>query len=100
MSTVVIRYRTRPDRADENQRLVEAVFAELAATRPSGFAYTTLRLADGTFVHIADVDPDDNPLNGLTAFAEFLEGIADRCEPGQGPDPQPATVVGSYPSRD
>ena len=50
-------------------------------------------------MHIADVDAEDNPLNGIAAFAEFLEGIGDRCEPGQGPDPQPATVVGSYPSR-
>ena len=31
MSVVVVRYRTKPDRADENQALVEQVFAELAA---------------------------------------------------------------------
>ena len=62
MSMVVVRYRPKPDRADENQRLVEAVFAELAATDPGGIRYATFRLADGTFVlHIADVEGDFEP---------------------------------------
>jgi hypothetical protein len=96
MSTVVVRYRTKADRADENQRLVEAVFAELAETKPAGLRYATHRLADGTFVHIADVESDANPLNDVAAFAEFLAGIGERCEPGEGPNPQPATLVGAY----
>ena len=95
MSTVVVRYRTKPDRADENQRFVEAVFAELAAANPSGFSYSTFRLADGTFVHIAD-SSGANPLNDTAAFAEFVKGVEERCEPGEGPNPQPATLVGSY----
>lgn len=96
MGTVVVRYRPKADRADENQRLVEAVFAELAAANPAGVRYATLRLADGTFIHIADVEADPNPLGSIAAFAEFQRDIADRCEPGEGPKPQPATVVGSY----
>lgn len=96
MSTVVVRYRPRADRADENQRLVEAVFAELAARDPGGVRYATLRLADGTFVHIADVESDPNPLGSIAAFDEFQKDIAERCEPGEGPNPQQATVVGSY----
>jgi hypothetical protein len=98
MSRVVVRYRTKLDRAEENQRLVEAVFAELAATNPTGLSYTTLRLADGTFLHIAEIEGDGNPLNGVAAFAEFLKDIGERCELGKGPDPQQATVVGSYSS--
>ena len=96
MPSVVVRYRPKPDRADENQRLVEAVFEELAAADPGGVRYATLRLADGTFVHIADVESDPNPLSGIAAFAEFQKDIGDRCVPGEAPDPQPATVVGSY----
>ena len=96
MPSVVVRYRPKPDRADENQRLVEAVFEELAAADPGGVRYATLRLADGTFVHIADVESDPNPLSGIAAFAEFQKDIGDRCMPGEEPDPQPATVVGSY----
>jgi len=30
---VVVRYRTRPDTADDNERLIKAVFEELAAVR-------------------------------------------------------------------
>jgi hypothetical protein len=38
VKTTMIRYRTRPDRADENQRAVEAVFAQLAAAAPPACA--------------------------------------------------------------
>jgi hypothetical protein len=96
MSTVVVRYQPKPDQADENQRLVEAVFEELAATNPAGLRYATLRLASGSFVHIAQVEGDENPLNQVAAFAEFLSGINERCEPDHLPFAQPATVVGSY----
>jgi hypothetical protein len=96
MSTVVVRYRPKPELADENQRLVEAVFQALTEQQPDGLRYITLRLGDGTFVHVAEVTADTNPLGALDAFAAFSAGVADRCEPGEGPNPQPATVVGSY----
>ncbi len=96
MSTVVVRYRPKPDRADENQQLVEAVFSELAATDPGGVRYATFRLDDGSFVHIADVDTEPNPLGSVAAFAEFQKAIADRCADGEGPNAQPAVLVGNY----
>ncbi len=94
-STVVVRYRTRPDAADENQRLVQQVFAELAAEDPGGLRYATFRLSDGvTFIHVAVVEGTDNPLPRTAAFTEFQQGIGDRCvEP---PEASGATVVGSY----
>ena len=93
--TVVVRYRTSPEAAEENQRLVEQVYAELSADDPGGLRYATFRLADGvTFIHIAVQEGSDNPLNRSAAFAEFQRGIADRCvEP---PVPSEATIVGSY----
>jgi len=96
MATTVVRYRPLAERADENQALVEAVFAELNEADPGGVRYATWRLADGTFVHIADIAADPNPLGAVAAFAEFQKDIVDRCEPGEGPNPQPASVVGSY----
>lgn len=96
MGTVVVRYRPKADQADHNQELVEAVFAELAANEPGGLRYATFRLADGTFVHIAEVEGDNNPLGENEAFAAFQAGIGERCEDGEGPNPQPATLVGSY----
>ena len=40
---VVVRYRTRPDAADDNERLIKAVFEELATVRPAGIRYFTFR---------------------------------------------------------
>ncbi len=95
MKKVVVRYRTKPDRADENEALVKQVFAELAETDPGGLRYGTFRLADGvSFVHIAIIEGDSNPLGETAAFAEFQREIADRCE--EPPHAQDATVVGSY----
>lgn len=97
MSVVVVRYRTGPDRADENQALVERVFAELATVVPAGLRYATFRLAGGDeFVHVAEVDTADgtNPLAGIAAFAEFQQGIPERMI--EGPVVTDATLVGSY----
>jgi hypothetical protein len=97
MSVVVVRYRTRGDRAEENQARVEKVFAELAVSRPVGLRYATFRLADGNeFVHVAAVDTHDgvNPLSRVAAFAEFQDGIPDRMV--EGPVVADATLVGSY----
>jgi hypothetical protein len=97
VGVVIVRYKTKPDRADENQALVERVFAELDANGPAGLRYASFRLADGvSFVHVASVETDDgtNPLNQTPAFAEFVREIADRCE--EGPVASDATLVGSY----
>lgn len=96
MSTIVVQYRPKAELADENQRLVEDVFAELAATEPGGIRYATWRLADGTFVHIADVDADVNPLSTNAAFQRFQQGIIDRCEAAAAPAAHAATLVGAY----
>jgi hypothetical protein len=97
MSVTVVRYTTKPDRADENQALVEKVFAELQVERPHGLRYVTFRLADGvSFVHVAAVTTVDggNPLGSTAAFGEFQREIADRVVAA--PDVSDATVVGSY----
>lgn len=97
MSIVVVRYSTQPDRAEENQGLVEKVFAELNSERPAGLRYATFQLEDGvSFVHVASVDTDDgtNPLSTSPAFAEFQRQIGDRL--ADGPVASKATVVGSY----
>ena len=91
----VIRYTTKPESADENERLISGVFAELAETKPEGLHYAAFRLDDGaSFVHVAILDGDDNPLSVLQAFGEFQSGIKDRCV--EGPDAADATAVGSY----
>ncbi|GAA4250405.1 hypothetical protein [Dactylosporangium darangshiense] len=93
MSTAVIRYRVRPEAAEENQRLIEAVFAELAAAAPPGLRYSAYRLSDGvTFVHVVDGDG----LPGVAAFQEFQRDISARL--AEGPTREDASLVGAYAS--
>jgi hypothetical protein len=97
MGQVVVRYKVKPERVEENERLVERVYAELAERDPGGLRYATLRLADGvSFVHVASIDTPDgkNPLMDIGAFAEFTRDIADRCD--EPPVALDASVVGSY----
>jgi hypothetical protein len=94
---VVVRYKVKPDRVEENERLVKRVYAELAETEPAGLRYATFRLADGvSFVHIASIDTPDgsNPLRTISAFAEFGRDIAERCD--EPPVAQDSKLVGSY----
>ena len=94
---VIVRYRTRPEAAEENSRLVRAVYAALAELRPEGLSYTTYVLADGeTFVHVARIDGEVNPLATLPEFAAFQRDIADRCV--EQPAPADASIVGNYDS--
>jgi hypothetical protein len=97
MAVTVVRYTTKPERADENQAYVEKVFAQLAADRPEGLRYMTVRLDDGvSFVHVATVDTPDgtNPLSTTAAFAEFQREIADRLV--DGPTAAQGTIIGAY----
>ena len=83
--------------AEENQRRVEGVFAELAETRPGNVSYLVLRLADDSFVHVSFHDHRDdevNPIASAAAFAHFQDGHASRREGAV--DQQTATLVGAY----
>jgi hypothetical protein len=97
MRATVVRYQTKPERADENQQLIEAVFADLEQRAARGFTYQVFRLEDGvSFVHAViehDVDDSDS-LQDVPAFQAFVEHIADRCDVP--PLAMGATVVGRH----
>ena len=94
-TTRVIRYRTKPEHADENERLVRNVFAELAEHRPEGLRYATFRLDDGvSFVHVAVTDGEETPLTSSPAFAAFQSAIGERC--AEGPILAEAAVIGNF----
>jgi hypothetical protein len=97
MRRVIVRYKVKPERADENVSLVKRVFAQLMREQPEGVRYATFKLEDGvSFVHMAVIDAADsrNPLLALAAFQQFAEAIKDRCiEP---PISMQAEVVGEY----
>src|SRR5437899_9528274 len=86
--------------ADENQKRVEGVFAELAISKPDNVSYIVLRLADDSFVHVSfhnHGDDEPNPIASLPAFAHFQQDHADRRDGGV--DQQTATLVGAYVTR-
>jgi hypothetical protein len=83
--------------ADENQRRIEGVFAELADNAPDNVSYFVLRLKDDSFLHLsfhAHGHDDPNPIGSLPALQHFQDGHADRREGGV--NQQEATLVGSY----
>ncbi len=98
MTATVVRYQAKPERADENQKLIEAVFAELDERQPEGFTYKVFRLDDGvSFVHVViEHDNVENPdsLQSVPAFQAFVAEIGDRCDVP--PLAMGATVVGGY----
>jgi hypothetical protein len=96
MRRTMIRYRTRPESADENAALVAAVFAELKAAKPDGVRYLTLRLEDDSFVHFVETTAEDgsSALPKLPAFEAFQRGIRERC--AEPPVRGGVSIVGNY----
>lgn len=96
MGSSMVRYKVRPERADENVALVHAVYAELAAERPEGLHYATFRLADGvSFMHLViETDQPGQILGQVAAFKAFQADIEGRCD--EPPVATEITLVGSY----
>ncbi len=95
MRQVIVRYRVKPDRAEENAALVEQVFAQLDREKPAGLRYATFRGPDGQdFTHIAIIEDGNNPLLALDAFKAFTSAIRERCE--EPPVNVEVTRVGAY----
>jgi hypothetical protein len=94
MKRTLIRYKTKPDAAEQNAGLIAKVFEELKAKAPNGVRYLSLRLDDDTFVHFVEAEDGSIPLPSLDAFKAFQSGIRERCvEP---PVPSGVSIVGNY----
>jgi hypothetical protein len=95
---VVVRYQAKPERADENQKLIEAVFADLEARDAKGFTYKVFRLEDRvSFIHLViehDNVSEPDSLQDVPAFQAFTAEIADRCDVP--PLAMGAEIVGSW----
>ncbi len=97
MKRVLVRYKVKPDRAEENENYIRKVFEELQHMAPSGLRYASFKLDDGlSFVHIASIETDDgnNPLSQSEAFQAFQAEIRDRCE--EPPVAVDLNEIGSY----
>ena len=96
MGSTMVRYKVRPDRADENEALVKSVYEQLGRERPEGLHYATFKLPDGvSFMHVVfETDQPGRILGEVAAFKAFTAEIERRCE-----EPPVATeiaLVGSY----
>ena len=81
MRQVMVRYKVKPERVADNERLVRAVYDELKALAPDGFHYATFKLDDGvSFMHLAFSEGERAPLPDLEAFRRFQEDIGERCD--------------------
>ncbi len=95
MKRTMVRYKLKADQGGENERLVKAVFEQLAREKPDNLRYVTFKMPDGvSFVHIAETPPDSNPLVALQTFKEFTAQIKDRCE--EPPVATELTEVGAH----
>jgi hypothetical protein len=96
MGSSMVRYKVRPDRADENESLVRAVYEQLARERPEGLHYATFRLPDGvSFMHVVfETDQPGRILGEVAAFKAFTADIEARCD--EPPVATELTIIGSY----
>ncbi len=94
MKWTLVRYRAKPDCADENHRLSAAVCDELNARAPAGLRYAVFRLPDDTFVHLASLDDGAAPLSSFDAFRAFQKDVRERC--AEPPQPAEPRLVGNY----
>jgi hypothetical protein len=77
----LVRYAAKPGRAEENEILARAVFAELRAAAPDHVAYALFR--DGVdFVHLfVNFEADDSsPVTELPSFKAYARDVVERCE--------------------
>ena len=80
MRQVMVRYRVKPERVEENEELVRAVYDELRRTEPAGLRYATFKLDDGvSFVHLA-VTESAGGGTALSTLTEFQKNIEDRTD--------------------
>jgi quinol monooxygenase YgiN len=97
MKKVLVRYKLKADKVEENETLVKEVYKQLHDNNVDGFHYITVKLADGvSFVHIgfADTEEANTAFSQLPAFRNFQANIKDRCE--EPPVANQVTVIGSH----
>jgi hypothetical protein len=94
---VVVRYKLKADRVQENEHFVKAVYQQLYEGQPGGIHYATYKLADGlSFVHILTyaTEAARERFASLPAFRNFLAQAKDRFE--DLPLVSDAEEIGSY----
>ena len=83
MINVIVTYTVKPDRVEENEALVHAVYDGLREIGDPDVHYATFKKDDGkTFVHIAFFPSPEKQkvLSESPAFRAFQADLKERCE--------------------
>jgi quinol monooxygenase YgiN len=83
MDRTIVTYKVKEGRVEENEALVQAVYAGLEANGHAGIHYGTYKKEDGlTFVHIAAFESEEarEVFNANEAFKAFTAEIGERCD--------------------
>jgi uncharacterized protein len=96
MEKVIVRYKVKAGKAEENEALIKGVYEQLHREGIFGLSYSTYKLEDGlSFIHIANyVGEGKAPLPGIEAFKDFSAKIKERCD--ELPVVTHVTEIGSY----
>ena len=97
MKRVIVQYKLKEDRIQQNMRFIKDVFLALNKSKPEGLRYATFQLEDGvSFIHMVSIETEDdsNPLASLKEFKAFTEDIASRCE--EPPVASAVETIGNY----
>ena len=97
MIKVLVTYKVKSDRVEENEKLVKAVYEELRQKNDPDIHYATFKLDDGqTFAHFASfASPEKQAeLTESKSFQAFRKDLPARCEVP--PDPQKLNEIDSY----
>ncbi|MDT5068781.1 MAG: hypothetical protein QOK02_4936 [Mycobacterium sp.] len=97
-NAAIVRYHTTHDSADDNQRLIEDLLAELAAWDPGGLLVQVLRFDDGAgFMHVAVFDGTADAFAPCAAYRAFHQDLGHRL--AAPPTVMRATMIGAYSAR-
>ena len=93
----MVRYTTKPEATEENERLSQAVFDEVRRNQPEGIAYALFRNGD-EFVHLfVNLKEDSSDaLTGLASFDRYQENIGARFDQPPQPTRLALPLVESY----
>lgn len=78
----LVTYTVKADRVAENEALLKAVHAHLAAKGDPDLRFAAFRTGDRTFVHLISVSGPEHAaaLDESPVYRAFLETLPDRCE--------------------
>lgn len=78
----MVRYRCKPEHAEQNAALLEALFQELAERGVGGVRYAVFKVDPVSFVHLVVTETDDllGPLDELPAYRRLQDGKTERFQ--------------------